>query len=716
MIVSNFTPGSSGALQGVDLLARAPKAQQQDGGTSSFSDLLGAPDRPGAPVAAVREARPSAFSTSARPGAPATAQKKAFECATSVGEIQVPNEQSAADGVSAAVPATGALDEAPPLFRDPRLDDPAELALEAAAIAIAAVLLQKAQEPLPQPVVVEEAQTDLFANHEGGGSHAETNTQGDASAVIGFARAVPPNSSSLGVSAAPAEVAEQGVVQISAVKVQVVQAGIEAVIPTFGVQVGRLTAATPEAVTPEGIAAQPKAAAVNPLPLLPTLVESAESSFAQAVNVGLSKSAAFNSSAEVVLTATPSQAVALAAAGQALLSPDLLAATVLLPLVPAVFLDKDSSPAVEGESVEPPPLQDDPERPLATTVEVSPSSDFTSEVLADGALGADLLPESPAKAFFAGRAQMASPRSSSGSAPDQGPADPATSALPALAADPAMAGEDGSAQADEKAQREDTVLSQLREAPASAKEGSGLKSKPVSSQSSFSLQAEPEVGTLGAKEGAVQSENPTVLEYPRESAAQANAKVEASDASSSPALEASLTAPTQGPVTARPAQGVLSRPTVLSPVSVKTGELFNVVQNALERARSENPSHLAVEITLDDGSSFGLEVRMNASGLQASFRSESQPLLKALENSWAGFLAKESADSKVVSAAFEGRSGFGEFSNNGSNAGERREQFEDSASAAFLANQDGGGTAQGKPQAEAARKDLEATGGMALYA
>jgi hypothetical protein len=151
-------------------------------------------------------------------------------------------------------------------------------------------------------------------------------------------------------------------------------------------------------------------------------------------------------------------------------------------------------------------------------------------------------------------------------------------------------------------------------------------------------------------------------------------------------------------------------------VHTKSSELFNVVQNALERARSENPSHLAVEITLEDGSSFGLEVRMNASGLQASFRSESQPLLKALENSWAGFLAKESADSKVVSAAFEGRSGSGEFSNNGSTAGERREQFEDSASAAFLANQDGGGAAPQKPQSEAARKDLGATGGMALYA
>jgi hypothetical protein len=155
---------------------------------------------------------------------------------------------------------------------------------------------------------------------------------------------------------------------------------------------------------------------------------------------------------------------------------------------------------------------------------------------------------------------------------------------------------------------------------------------------------------------------------------------------------------------------------VLPPVHTKTSELFNVVQNALERARSENPSHLAVEVTLDDGSSFGLEVRMSASGLQASFRSESQPLLKALESNWAGFLARETAEAKVVSAAFEGRSGFGEFSNEGSNAGERRQQFEDNSSAAFLAGRDAVGSPSEKPQAEAPSKNLAATGGMALYA
>jgi hypothetical protein len=123
-----------------------------------------------------------------------------------------------------------------------------------------------------------------------------------------------------------------------------------------------------------------------------------------------------------------------------------------------------------------------------------------------------------------------------------------------------------------------------------------------------------------------------------------------------------------------------------------------------------------VEVTLDDGSSFGLEVRMSASGLQASFRSESQPLLKALESNWAVYLAKETADAKVVSAAFEGRSGFGGFSNEGSNAGERRQQLEDNASAASLAGRDARDSRAEKPQVESSSKNLASTGGMALYA
>jgi hypothetical protein len=144
--------------------------------------------------------------------------------------------------------------------------------------------------------------------------------------------------------------------------------------------------------------------------------------------------------------------------------------------------------------------------------------------------------------------------------------------------------------------------------------------------------------------------------------------------------------------------------------------LFKVVQNALERARSENPSHLAVEVTLDDGSSFGLEVRMSSSGLQASFRSESRPLLKALENGWAGFLAKETAESKVVSAAFEGRSGLGGFSNNSSNAGERRQQFEDNSAAARLAASDLKSPPTRAAVGETDKKLSSPEGGITVYA
>jgi len=181
-------------------------------------------------------------------------------------------------------------------------------------------------------------------------------------------------------------------------------------------------------------------------------------------------------------------------------------------------------------------------------------------------------------------------------------------------------------------------------------------------------------------------------------------------------LDFSSTGVLQNGAVDRPAHEAASRPVVLPPVHVKSGELASVVQSALERARSQNPSHLAVEITLEDGSSFGLEVRMSASGLQAAFRSESQPLLKALENNWAGFVAKETAEARVVSAAFEGRSGFGEFSDSGSNAGERRQQFEDSASAARLSAQDRGTLQNGKMASGAAAMAAAPEKSTTLYA
>jgi hypothetical protein len=135
---------------------------------------------------------------------------------------------------------------------------------------------------------------------------------------------------------------------------------------------------------------------------------------------------------------------------------------------------------------------------------------------------------------------------------------------------------------------------------------------------------------------------------------------------------------------ARPLSEAVMKPTVLPPVSVKGNEVWKVVSDALQRARSENPSHLAVEVRMEDGSTLGLEVRMSSTGLQASFRSESQTLLKTLEEQWAGFVAKEPSDSKVASATFESHAGLGNFGESSTNGGERRRQMEDAATSASL--------------------------------
>jgi hypothetical protein len=131
---------------------------------------------------------------------------------------------------------------------------------------------------------------------------------------------------------------------------------------------------------------------------------------------------------------------------------------------------------------------------------------------------------------------------------------------------------------------------------------------------------------------------------------------------------------------------VKSKPTVLPPVQVKAGEVWRTVQDAVQRARSENPNHLSVEVRLEDGSALGVELRMSSAGLQASFRSESQTLLKSIEAQWIGFVAKETADSKVVNASFEGSSNFGagNFSENGTSGGDRRQQMENNAASASL--------------------------------
>jgi hypothetical protein len=123
---------------------------------------------------------------------------------------------------------------------------------------------------------------------------------------------------------------------------------------------------------------------------------------------------------------------------------------------------------------------------------------------------------------------------------------------------------------------------------------------------------------------------------------------------------------------------------VQPPVEVNRADLWDAVREAVMKVSSENPSHISVELRLGDGSSVGVELRMGASGLEASFRSESNALLKSLESQWGGFLSKESPDLRVASAVFEGRSSFGTFSDSGRNGRELRQQMEDSADAATL--------------------------------
>jgi hypothetical protein len=227
-----------------------------------------------------------------------------------------------------------------------------------------------------------------------------------------------------------------------------------------------------------------------------------------------------------------------------------------------------------------------------------------------------------------------------------------------------------------------------------------------------------DIGTVAAGNAAVQRESSPVLVQSEGSSTALKPVVEesSSSVSSKPSLDFTGGVSSSAGISSEVSARVPTRPTVLPPVTVRFSGLDNVIHNALERARSQNPSHLAVEVRLEDGSSFGLEVRMSNSGLQASFKSESQPLLKALENSWAGFLSKDSADQRVASASFEGRSGFGDFSNSGSNAGERRQQFEDGASAALLSGMDAKNVSSRTAQAEKEEKPSAANAGMALYA
>jgi hypothetical protein len=206
---------------------------------------------------------------------------------------------------------------------------------------------------------------------------------------------------------------------------------------------------------------------------------------------------------------------------------------------------------------------------------------------------------------------------------------------------------------------------------------------PASDSASESVAPAPEAkhGTLGANGSSVAKENTLT----QENSTVETASVSSGETSSRAVDLSSSATPVSVPVHLHTPE-VASKPTVLPTVQVKAGEVWRTVQDAVQRARSENPNHLSVEVRLEDGSSLGVELRMSSAGLQASFRSESQTLLKSIEAQWTGFVAKETADLKVVNASFEGSSNFGagNFSENGTSGGDRRQQMENNAASASL--------------------------------
>ena len=206
---------------------------------------------------------------------------------------------------------------------------------------------------------------------------------------------------------------------------------------------------------------------------------------------------------------------------------------------------------------------------------------------------------------------------------------------------------------------------------------------PTSDSAPESVDPAPDAkyGTLGANNTPVAKENTST----QEQSTVETALVSSGETSSRAVDRSPSDTPVSLPVHLHTPE-VESKPTVLPPVQVKAGEVWKTVQDAVQRARSENPNHLSVEVRLEDGSSLGVELRMSSAGLQASFRSESQTLLKSIEAQWNGFVTKETAEVKVVNASFEGSSNFGagNFSENGTSGGDRRQQMENNAASASL--------------------------------
>jgi hypothetical protein len=137
---------------------------------------------------------------------------------------------------------------------------------------------------------------------------------------------------------------------------------------------------------------------------------------------------------------------------------------------------------------------------------------------------------------------------------------------------------------------------------------------------------------------------------------------------------------------------------------VSRAELWDQIREMVQRVRSENPSHLSVEVRLQDGATVGIELRMRPTGLEASFRSESPALLRGLEAQWAGFLANEASGLQISHTAFESRSSLGNFADGGWDQREMREQMEDSAANAALSQRRNSGEGKNRNPGNSPRR------------
>jgi hypothetical protein len=545
MIVSNSTHGPTGALQGIDFLARSGSPAEKEAPCNDFSELLGGSDNVGSAGSASREARLQARGPARAPIMRGQTNAAATRETSQIVDSQVPNAPALEQSVGAPV-----LDEPVPIFRDPRLDDPAELALEAAAIALAASLLAKPQEPALVSVSAEEL-SQYAGSDQSGGKGSEGASSEDVEAGKPAALSLPTQ-----------EPTRSAQLQVTA---EIVSG--DSPISAYSSTVHRNT---------ESQAA---------LPAVPSLI-AAEPKFVAAI----------------VLTATQEQASALVQNGASLLtvrkggegSDSRVSAEAVIASHQA-GLSVGSPQAVEFTVG----LEQAQQQPALGSEQSGVKADPDAEFLASTA------PVNPAAAFFASQVQQ--PRTQSSVKPAESDTAGESEAdqtlglgLPSGADAEVVA--PNSLRLDEQSSGGDFGSKQSKafHAPAA-----------VETQRSHDLfaQDETELGTLGAEGGSVHSEASPALERTEESSTPVTARGQESSslASSSADFSSTLAAPSSLLAdSAKLGNPSVSRPTVLPPVNVRSSELFNVVQNALERARSENPSHLAVEVTLEDGSSFGL--------------------------------------------------------------------------------------------------------------